>query len=430
MTEAAPARRRTRRTLLIILAEFILVGLIMWFTLTSTEPLLPEPLAPTAEQVGGGRDAYRQLRDAKGNASGSYVSLGAEELDGLSALASHGFRPDRLRLSIQGQQFRTQASHRLPLSRWLNVTIAAEAPSTKFPRTQLTIGALSLPPLLSRWALELGRRVIDMRHGGVPPLDRTVRNFAIKDGKVTALVSLPSKTGLVDQMAGVVTQQSIDGTQVARIYCELAQRQKAEPSKVFADQVHRAFSLDRAGAAQIDFNRSAFVALGMLLVDERVGDFAGTARDEIRRCRIPTVYTSIHDRFDWTAHWVLSAAIAVGAGVQLSEAVGEWKELSDSLSRQSRFSVGDPSGFSMADLAADRAGFLTARAAVDPASADRIAQLLTQATPEQLLPSQLVRREDGLTNAEFVKRYGGVDDPRFKARVSEIDHALAKTGLR
>jgi hypothetical protein len=127
---------------------------------------------------------------------------------------------------------------------------------------------------------------------------------------------------------------------------------------------------------------------------------------------------------------VLSAAIAVGAGVQLSEAAGEWKELADSLPRQSQFSARDPSGFSMADLAADRAGFMTARAAVDPRSAGRIAGQLAQATPEQLLPRQLVRREDGLSNAQFVKRYGGVDDPRFKRRIGEIDAALAKTGLR
>ncbi len=386
MTEAAPARRKTRRTLLIVLAEFILVGLIMWFTLTSTEPLLPEPLAPTAEQVGAGRDAYRQLRDAKGNSGGNAVSLGAEQLDGLGALASHGFRPDRLRLSIEGQQFRAQASHRLPLNRWLNVTIAAEAPSAKFPRTHLTIGALTLPPVLSRWALELGRWVIDRRHEGVPPLDQVIRNFAVKDGKVTALVSLPSKTGLVDQMAGVVSEQSIDGTQVARIYCALAQLQKAEPSKIFADQVHRTFSLDRAGTRRsISIVRHSSLSAccwwtsvsatsparqGMRFA---VAEFLPSTRRYTTASTGPPI-----GRFRRRLPLV---------GVQLSEAVGEWKELSDSLSRQSRFSVGDPSGFSMADLAADRAGFLTARAAVDPASAGRIAQLLTQATPEQLLPS-------------------------------------------
>jgi hypothetical protein len=84
----------------------------------------------------------------------------------------------------------------------------------------------------------------------------------------------------------------------------------------------------------------------------------------------------------------------------------------------------------MADLAADRAGFQAASAAVQPDSAERLAAELARATPEQLLPNELVQREDGLTNKDFVQRYGGVDDPRFKARVREIDGVLAKSGLR
>jgi hypothetical protein len=115
--------------------------------------------------------------------------------------------------------------------------------------------------------------------------------------------------------------------------------------------------------------------------------------------------------------------------MQLSEAAGEWKELSDSLARQSRFAIGDPSGFSMSDLAADRAGFLTANAALQPDGAERVAGELAKAAPQQLLPSRLVLPEEALPNAEFVRRYGGIDDPRFKARVSGIDAALVRTGL-
>jgi hypothetical protein len=142
------------------------------------------------------------------------------------------------------------------------------------------------------------------------------------------------------------------------------------------------------------------------------------------------VTTSIYNRSDWPKHWTLSSAIAVGAGVQLSEAAGEWKELADSLARKSQFAVGDPSGFSMADLAADRAGFEAARAAVRPDSAERLAAELAKANPQQLLPHELIEREDGLSNVEFVRRYGGVDDPRFKARVQQIDAVLDRSGLR
>jgi hypothetical protein len=267
------------------------------------------------------------------------------------------------------------------------------------------------------------------RRIAVPPLDTMVRNFSVQGGVVRAIVSLPGKSGLVDQMAGAVGQ-SIDGRQVVRIYCALADRQRQAPSSDFAEQVHRAFSLDPQNASRADFNRAAFIALGILLVDERVADFAQLSPEDLGRCRIPTVATAIYGRFDWPKHWTLSAAISVGAGVQLSEAAGEWKELADSLARQSQFAIGDPSGFSMADLAADRAGFEAAKAAVQPFAADRLAAELARATPAQLLPHELIEKEDGLTNVEFVRRYGGVDDPRFKARVREIDAVLDRSGLR
>ena len=101
----------------------------------------------------------------------------------------------------------------------------------------------------------------------------------------------------------------------------------------------------------------------MFGVDQRVGDFAQLSPARPRQVPTAVVPTLIYGRQDWPKHWALSAAIAVGAGMQLSEAAGEWKELADSLARQSRFAIADPSGFSMADLAADRAGFRTARGA-------------------------------------------------------------------
>lgn len=428
MKQARGAHRSRGRRLAFIAPGLAGVALLLWFTLTSSNPLIPMRAAPTAEEVGAGRDAYRQLRAGRGNNGGRAVVLGPAQLAGLGAVASHGFRPDRLNLSTEGSVFVVQASRHLPLGRWLNVTVRAESPSTEFPRTHLKIGLWSLPPLLSRWALEVGRWVLEQRIP-VPPLDRMIRNFSVEGGTVRALVSLPGKSGLVDEMASAVSEP-IDGDQVVRIYCALANRQRHAPSNDFAEQVHRTFSIDPESANRADFNRAAFVALGILLVDKRVADFAQLSPTDLGHCRIPTVATSIYKRSDWPKHWTLSSAIAVGAGVQLSEAAGEWKELADSLARQSQFAVGDPSGFSMADLAADRAGFQAAKAAVQPDAAERVAAELAKAGPQQLLPHELIESEDGLTNAEFVRKYGGIDDPRFKARVRQIDSVLGGSGLR
>ena len=75
---------------------FVVAALVLWFTVTSSQPLVPMRAAPTAEDVGAGREAYHRLRETRGNKSGISVRLGPAELAGLSAVASHGFRPDGL----------------------------------------------------------------------------------------------------------------------------------------------------------------------------------------------------------------------------------------------------------------------------------------------------------------------------------------------
>jgi hypothetical protein len=406
----------------------LLAVVISWFTLTSSAPSTPAQPAPGAEDVAAGRDAYRQLREAQGNRRGVPVSLGVAQLAGLSTVASHGFRPDRLAIAIEGRQVAVRASHRMRrLGRWLNVTLRAEGPSQGFPKTRLKVGLWVLPPWLSRWALEAGRLYLS-RRVYVPPLDVMVRNFRVERATVSALISLPGKSGLVDQMARAVAEP-VDRASVLRTYCSLADQQRKKPSGDFAEQVRRAFALEPEGVNRADFNRAAFIALGMFAVDERVGDFAQLSPADLGKCRVTVMPITIYVREDWPKHWALSAAIAVGAGTQLSEAAGEWKELADSLARRSQFALRDPTGFSMADLAADRAGFHTARAAWQAEGADRMAAALAHATPEQMLPAELVRREDAFSNAEFVKRYGGLDDPRFKQRVREIDAVLDAKGL-
>jgi hypothetical protein len=128
-------------------------------------------------------------------------------------------------------------------------------------------------------------------------------------------------------------------------------------------------------------------------------------------------------------HWALSAALAAGAGTQLSEAMGEWKELADSPSKQSQFARGDASGFSFADLSADRLRFRSAHAAIDPERAGRTAAWLRSVTPEHLLLPPLTNREDGLTNPEFARRYGSLSDQHFSTRACEIDLALDQAGV-
>ena len=135
-------------------------------------------------------------------------------------------------MAVQGSNLWVTASHQLPMGRWLNVTILSYGPSKGFPMTRLKVGEWTLPPLLSRWVFELGRWYV-IRRVDVPPLDQMVRDFAVKDGQVSAVLRLPGKMGIVDQMAGAMKRRAFYPTRLE------SERVKLRPEHVtdLADSV-------------------------------------------------------------------------------------------------------------------------------------------------------------------------------------------------
>lgn len=125
-------------------------------------------------------------------------------------------------------------------------------------------------------------------------------------------------------------------------------------------------------------------------------------------------------REDLAQHFVVSAAIAVTAGSAAADAIGLGKELQDSISG---------SGFSFADLAADRAGARFGAMLADPARAAGLAAFLaTRARDEDLMPS-VSGLPEHLTDEEFKKNYESAGSDSYNALVAAIDARIARLPL-
>lgn len=421
----ALAHRPSWRTRLLFALGLVFVGsFLAILILTDSSPDTAARKAPTAEQVGAGREAVYQLRASGGE---SRIGLGPVELDGLSAVATDGLRPDRLHLYVHEGAFYAAGSHELPFGRWLNVTLKASEHSAGFPKTHLKIGDLSLTPYFSRQLFEAGRWLLHVRGVDVPPLDQIVQKFSVGTNGVAATVRLPDKAEVVEHLAGL--GHDIEAPLVLERYCQLASAQASDPQSDFALQLRRAFPADRAAGATPATNRAAFIALAMLVVDARVGYLAKIDDAEAGKCAAPSSPIMLHGRTDLPKHWALSAALTAGTGMKLAESLGIWKELADSLSKQSHFEKGDPTGFSFIDLSADRSGSRIASAAILDAEARFVAGRLSMANSEQILPRALMGRAEGLKGDDFEIRYGGIDDPRYTRAVGEIDMIIEKEGL-
>lgn len=243
-------------------------------------------------------------------------------------------------------------------------------------------------------------------------------------------------------LAALSGPQSVDRQSVKLIYDAIwlaAERNALLPppesgtgqqgvTRLTGDALTDYYFREAASAAQLaapDEAASAFlVALALALVDpgalQQIPPLAAVYRDaggpERESQRAETIgQPTIRGRSDWTQHFVLSGALVVVLGPQMSEAAGLAKELTDARE--------GGSGFSLADYAADLSGIVFAqRMRATPKLLGLVDQ---KVTVNGLMPDP-AGFEEGLTRADFLARYGGGGDPRFQNRRMELMRAIAQ----
>jgi hypothetical protein len=169
----------------------------------------------------------------------------------------------------------------------------------------------------------------------------------------------------------------------------------------------------------IEHNRAAILALGIVVGHERLARLVGLERDTelMRQVAAVRAGTTLRGRDDWSRHFSMSAALAVLEHPFVSDAAGLMKEQLDALTQGS--------GFSFADLAADRAGARFGAAAThsDAAARTMQARLRRGFTAGDFFPPAADLPEN-LTVEQFRRDYGGVGSPRYRQLVAEIEARL------
>lgn len=404
------SRSRWRRPLIATLV----VAVALWLALLSGEPAVPARPRPAASDVESGRAAVAQLRAAQGLPAAT-LTLDGRTLTGLAALASDATGYRHLDARIEGDHVAIALSVPVAFGQWVDLQLAVGASRKGFPPLDIRVGRVPLPPWLSRQAAELGRWWLRRRGADLPPLDRLVRGLAISPALARVDVALPGESRLVEdalETGGLAPNPE----RTAAIYCGLVAAQARVPELDFAAHVRRAFA---GGDGTPERNRAAFAALAILTAPERVGEVVpAAAAAAARRCpAFAGPAPQLQGREDLAKHWAMSATIGATLGAGAASAIGEWKELADSM--------GGGSGFSFIDLAADRAGLNAARPAVAPETAAAAAASLAVIDAERLLPASVKAQAEGMTEAQFRARYGALDAERYAAAVREIDRLLA-----
>ncbi len=126
-------------------------------------------------------------------------------------------------------------------------------------------------------------------------------------------------------------------------------------------------------------------------------------------------------RTDLAQHFALSAFLAARGGSHLSDLAGLYKELRDARGG---------SGFSFADLAADKAGARFGSACVtSPESARRIQARLREINDSAVFFPSLAGLPEFLPESAFLRRYGGIGAPAYLELEADIEQRVDRLDL-
>ncbi|UCE46767.1 MAG: hypothetical protein JSW47_14280 [Phycisphaerales bacterium] len=209
--------------------------------------------------------------------------------------------------------------------------------------------------------------------------------------------------------------------QVDHLLAVVSQLPNTRPS--FGMCFETVFSLARVRSAVNDpvaENRAGIFALGVLLGHPRIEEFLGPVLPESDNgaARRALGRVVLRERADWTKHFCVSAAIALLSDELVSDAAGLLKEELDA-------DIGG-SGFSFADLLADRAGTTFAvRATRDEAAARAIQDRIVRGFRVEEFFPPAADLPERIPDAELQSRYDGVGGEAYRRLIEEIERRIA-----
>ncbi len=173
--------------------------------------------------------------------------------------------------------------------------------------------------------------------------------------------------------------------------------------------------------APVEENRAALLALAIFLGSSNFDSVVGALDEEtLATCQPRNSQMVLANRNDLRLHFIFSVALKIISDSGISFAIGEFKELLDSQQ--------GGSGFSFADLAADRAGIRFAEIALDENSALRVQQMASELRQEKTFFPSIAGLPEKIPQQVFDER-GGIEGDYYKQHLATINQRIDRLAL-
>ncbi len=300
-----------------------------------------------------------------------------------------------------------------PFGRWLNVELQLQETGGLPTIAAAHLGRLPLPAWLAERAALAAARQAGLQ-AELQLAAQVVRQVRFMPGQLNVVYAWQG-----DSPARVMAAL-LPAADLARLraYTErlalLSDAQKPAWDAPLAALMGPMFELARtrtaAGGDAAAENRAALAVLTLFVNGMGVDGVVPAAKawPKPRRLRL-----LLAGRNDFPQHFLVSATLAAEGTGPLSQAIGLYKEVTDSRGG---------SGFSFTDMAANRAGTRFGELAVqDPL---RLQSALARGVQDSDLVPNVSDLPEFMPEPEFVRRFGGVGSPRYDALLSDIDKRI------
>ncbi len=295
-----------------------------------------------------------------------------------------------------------------PLAAYLNVRASIREAAGEPRIASASVGKLPVPTPAAEWLLE----ALLNRFGAAEQwrdARRAIREIRFEPTSGRVGVTYVWERGLLERARTLaLTSAEIVDIKTAHDALVALLGQHAPGSKLPLTDVLP--PLLNAVDSKVPLRRAALLVLASYLAEKNLALLIPAARQwpSARWQRL-----TLQQRYDSAQHFVVSAALAAWAGEPAANAIGLYKEIDDA--RRG-------SGFSFADLAADRAGTRFGELIVE--NSPRLATVLRgKVSDDDLLPT-LQALPEGYSADEFTAVFGNRDSPAYQRLLAEIERRL------
>lgn len=430
-----------KRTFYILFSLIILIFALLFFALQSSPHIEAVHQIDANFAAENKKILQRIVQTIKSKKQPVLLSVTQNEIDGLSALGHRAIPQLTSNIVLIENQGLFRFSLELPLPnliRFLNIDLTLNASQTGLDLGTAHIGSIPIP---GNWLIALGELAsntyINKEFG--TSLLKMVSTIDISPSNLHVTIQIPdslnnknisaqeSLFALRDQLALFGNVEDIRFYHQSLLNFIATNNNK----KSLAAYITHVFSVAKkrsaiAGAQATIENKAALTALVLYFGTDKFELFIGdvsrySPKQALQRLKLQRSVT-LRNRVDIQKHFIYSIALQLFGSSNASDAIGELKEFLDSNK--------GGSGFSFADLMADRAGTRLAMISTQSNESALLVQAnLAQTNNESAIIPTLAKLPEGITQQAFKKHYQDIRSKNYIAMLNHIDEQLLQIPL-